>query len=425
MTRFVFLLLFCLAIAGCTPPPSGGMRPSSDAKGGSEPGGDGKTQSESGSDAGGGQKTSTGADTTAALTAEELRLGGVRVAEVKPRTVPRTLAVPSQVMTNDLATAHIATYTDGRVVDVIAAPGDRVRPGQVLAHLHSHIVHETVGALATDYANERRAQAAVNYAQAKRDRYVHLYGIQAASLEQRQTADQELVQAQTDLAAAGAAVIQERAHLADVLQISDEAVTPDTIYTYENVPIKSPIAGTVLAREITPGGVMQLGDEAFAVTNLSTIWDIASVNQADLGFLRVGQRALVRTDAWPGETFEGRVTLIGAALDPATRTVQVRIALPNAQGKLKPQMFSTATIDESTTRQALFVPQDALQTIDALSVVFVTSDGRRFSARTVRTAAPVGGEVEVVEGLRPGEHVAVAGAFMLKSALLKSTIGDE
>ena len=202
-------------------------------------------------------------------------------------------------------------------------------------------------------------------------------------------------------------------------------VTPETIYTYEDVPIKSPIAGTVLVRDITPGGVMQLGDEAFAVANLRTVWDLASVNQADLGFLRVGQSAAVRTNAWPGETFTGRVTLIGAVLDPATRTVQVRITLSNAEGKLKPQMFSTATIDETATRQALFVPQDALQTIDSLPVVFVTADGQHFTARTVRTAPPVGGEVEVTEGLRPGEHVAVAGAFMLKSALLKSTIGDD
>ncbi len=419
MSRWTSLLLVCLLLPGCSPPPSGGMRPSSDT-GGSKDGG----ASTGGAKTGEGHDTAA-SDTTVQLSPDELRLGGVRLAEISPRMVPRTLAVPGQVTANELATAHIATYTDGRVVDVIAAPGDRVRPGQVLAHLHSHVVHETVGALATDYANERRAQAAVAYTQAKRDRYAHLYQIQAASLEQQQSASQELVQAQTDLAAASAAVIQERAHLADVLQISDEMVTPDTIYTYEDVPIKSPIAGTVLLRDITPGGVMQLGDEAFAVANLGTVWDVASVNQADLGLLRVGQRALVRTDAWPGEVFEGRVTLIGASLDPATRTISVRITLPNGQGKLKPQMFSTASIDETATRQALFVPQDALQTINALPVVFATPDGSHFTARTVRTGPPVGGEVEITDGLRPGEHIAAAGAFALKSALLKSTIGDD
>ncbi len=454
-----FALLATLALAACSPPPSGGMRPSSDSKSGggsgstsggsgsgsgggnkdkaqgsnsggsSGGGGQGKSQAGAGgSDAsggGGGDSTSNAADTTLTLSPDELRRGGVTVVQVEPRQVPRTLSVPSQITMNELQTAHIAPYSDGRVTDVIAAPGDRVRRNQVLALLHSHIVHESVGALAMDYANERRAEAALTYAQSKRDRYAHLYQIQAASLEQQQISNQELAQAQNDLSNIKASIIQETEHLADTLQIPTEQVNPNTIYTFEDVPLKSPIAGTVVTRSIAPGMVLQLGQETYAVSNLSSVWNMASVSQTDLPYLRVGQRVTVRTDAWPGETFTGRVTLIGSALDPATRTIQVRATLDNRDGKLKPQMFTTATIDETAARQALFIPEAALQDVNSLPVVFVTGDGRRFTARSVKTAAPVNGEVEVTDGLRPGDHIAAAGSFTLKSALLKSSIGDD
>ena len=99
--------------------------------------------------------------------------------------------------------------------------------------------------------------------------------------------------------------------------------------------------------------------------------------------------------------------------------------MPNAQNKLKPQMFTTATLDETESRRAIFVPESALQDVNGLQAAFVTTDGTHFTARTVKTAAPISGQVEITEGLQPGDHIAIAGAFMLKSALLKSTMDSE
>ena len=451
------VVLASLAASGCSAPPSGGMRPSSKndsgGKGGSKGGKSGgksgsqagaqsgdKSGGKSGGSSGGGAGSSsdssnsnTATQTTITVSPQEQRLGGIRIAQVEPRMVPRTLTVPGQIMMDDQRTAHISPYFEGMVINVLRLPGDFVRRGDVLAHFHSHSVHETVGALAMDYANLARQQSAVAYAQQKRDRYSHLYSIQAASLEQQQGSQQELVQSQTELANAQAAVIMEREHLADLLQVPPASVTPATLYTYENLPIKSPIAGTVITRSITPGMVLEPGQEAYTVSNLGEVWMVAAVNETDLSHLRLGERVTVRSDAWPGETFTGRVTLIGSTLDPTTRTVQVRASLANPQNKLKPLMFTTATIDETKseadTRQALFVPESALQDVNGLQVAFVTDDGTHFTARTLKTAAPIptanGGQVEVTSGLRPGDHVAVSGAFMLKSDLLKSTMDSE
>lgn len=446
----IALVALLAASCGCSPPPSGGMRPSSDAKGGGDSkagggsggadkggkGGQGGQQSDKGgsgsnSGSGGGSSSSSDSgsspanDTTVTVSPDEQRLGGIRVVEVAARMVPRTLSVPGQIMMDDQRTAHIAPYSDGLVVDVLKVAGNFVQKGSVLAHLHSHSVHETVGALAVNFANVDRQQAAVAYATAKRDRYAHLYSIQAASLEQQQVSDQELVAAVTNLADAKAAVIMEREHLADILQIEPESITPATLYTYENVPVKAPMSGTVITRSITPGMAIAIGQEAYTISNLGEVWMVASVNETELPHLRVGQHVTVRTDAWPGQTFSGSVTLIGSSLDPATRTIQVRATMPNAQNKLKPQMFTTATLDETESRRAIFVPESALQDINGLQAAFVTNDGTHFTARTVKTAAPISGQVEITDGLQPGEHVAVTGAFMLKSALLKSTMDSE
>ncbi len=370
-------------------------------------------------------KGTTEPPNTVEVPLDQQQVAGIRVVQLEPRSVPRTLTVPGQIMMDEQRTAHISPYADGKVVDVLKMTGDPVRKGTVLAHLHSHSVHETVGTLVQAFANVARAQSAITYAENKRNRYQHLYSIQAASLEQQQGSEQELVQAQTDLKDAQAVVHMEREHLGDILQIEPESITPATLYTYENVPILSPISGTVITRTITPGMVFEPGNEAYTVSDLGTVWMVASVSETDLPRLRVGEHVSVATDAWPGQSFPGKVTLIGSSLDPATRTVQVRATLPNLAGRLKPQMFTTSNIDEAETRSAIFVPESAMQEVNGVQVVFVTADGTHFTPRALKTLPPIAGEVEVTDGLRAGDHIAAAGAFLLKSDLLKGTIGEE
>ena len=421
MTRVFALTLFILlALTGCSGGKMDGMKPSSDRKSG---GGSGKTGESDKS------QQNTAGEKRITVPPDQQQLAGISVAVVEPRTVPRTLSVTGQIVMNEQRTVHISPYADGRVMDVLKNQGDHVQRGQVLAHLHSHSVHETVGALAQDFANVTRLQAAVMYTQQKRDRYEHLYRIQAASLEQQQSSQQELMQAQNDLANAQAAVTMEREHLGDLLSVMPSSITPANLYQHELVPITTPISGTVITRSITPGMVLEPGNEAYTVSDLDEVWMIGQINEADLSHLQVGDDVIVRSDAWPDQTFPGTVTLIGSTLDPATRTVQLRITLPNHAGRLKPQMFATAVVGEAQSvrnmRQAVFVPEEALQEVNGILVVFITTDGTHFSPRSVKTMKPVNGQVEVKEGLRPGDYVAVKGTFMLKSELLKGTIDEE
>ncbi len=362
---------------------------------------------------------------TVTLTPEQQQQAGIRIAEVDVQPVARSLDVNGQVGMDEQHTAHIGALADGRITSVYVLPGANVRRGQTLAELHSHTVHETVGALLQAFADLDRQHGAVAFAQGARDRYQHLYSIQAASLEESQHANQQLVQAQTDLAAAEATVHMEREHLSELLQVNPESLTRTNLYNRELVPVRSVIDGTVITRTVTPGMVVQTGMDTFIVSNLSTVWITAALNEKDIALVRLGASARVTTDAYPGQNFPGRVGLVGDTLDPATRTIPVRIVVPNPGIKLRPQMFATASIAQPETRPAVFAPEDALQDVNGLQAAFVTADGKTFHAQAVQVGTRAGHRVEITNGLKPGDHIAIAGAFMLKSELLKGSVGEE
>jgi len=355
---------------------------------------------------------------------EDLGKAGIHIADVEVRSVPRQLTVAGQVVMDEKHTDHIGVLADGQIERVLVLPGDSVHAGQTLALMHSHMVHETEGALTQAYAAVDRQVSAVRFAEVNRDRYKHLLQLQVASQEEAQRADQELRQAQKDLADAQASVHMEREHLSELLQVAPSSLTPGHLYDKELIPIRAVAAGSVVQREVTPGQVLTLGSEAFVVSNLATVWVSAAVNEKDLPGVHRGARATVTTQGYPDTHFHGTVMMLGDQLDPQTRTVPVRVQVPNPGTRLRPGMFATALIDEPATRTAVFVPEPALQDVNGLQVVFVTTDGSTFQVRAVKLGLHSQGLAEVTEGLSPGERIVVDGAFMVKGELLKGSVGE-
>jgi membrane fusion protein, heavy metal efflux system len=383
----------------------------------------------------GGESDSTGSDAgessdastpvgTVKIDPANLSKAGIRVAPVEVRSMPRQLTVAGQVVMDEKHTDHIGVYADGQVERVLVLPGDNVRAGQTLALMHSHTVHETEGALVQAYAAVERQTSAVRFAEVNRDRYQHLLELQVASQEEAQRADQQLRQAQQDLTDAQANVHMEREHLSELLQVPPSTLTPGHLYDKELVPIRAVSAGSVIQREVTPGQVLNLGQEAFVVSNLATVWVTAAVNEKDLPRVHRGARAIVTTQGYGDTPFHGTVTMLGDQLDPQLRTVPVRIQVPNPGVKLRPGMFAKAVVDEPSTRTAVFVPDGALQDVNGLRVVFVATDSSTFAVRAVKLGSRAKGFVEVVEGLSPGDHIVVDGAFMVKGELLKGSVGE-
>ena len=419
--RRSMILLLILSAAGC-----------SKKQGGGPDGNSSSTQSASqadGSGSGGSGKAGQGSNGqaepgTVRIERQDQPKAGIVLAEIEARIMPQVLTVPAQIAMDDAHTSHVGAIASGRVTAVYVLPGQNVRRGMVLAQFHSDSVHETVGALAKAFADADRQRSAVVFALQTADRYSKLYAIQAASLEEKQRAEQELKQAQQSLTDAAADVHMEREHLSELLQVAPETLTPGTLYDRELIPIRSPMDGVVVARNVTVGQVIEAGFDAFDVSNLSTIWVIAAVNEKDLGLIHNGAHASVITQAYPQTVFAASVQRVGDLLDPTTRTIPVRIVARNPDMKLRPGMFASVHIDEPKTRTALFIPEDALQDVNGNQVVFTTGDGETFKAQIVKLGTRTEGKAEVIEGLKPGDHVVVNGAFMVKGELLKGTVGD-
>ena len=191
---------------------------------------------------------------------------GIQVARIEPRALPESFTAAGQIVMNEERTAHVGTYTDGRVIEVHANVGDSVRRGAVLARMHSHDVHETRAAYETALETVSRQQSAVAYQERMRDRMIRLYELKSASKQEVEKAEADLRSAQTDLANAQISVQKEVAHLTDILRLPASALANITEET-EQVPVVTPISGAVVSRTITPGTVVEPGEEVFTVSD--------------------------------------------------------------------------------------------------------------------------------------------------------------
>ena len=189
--------------------------------------------------------------------------------------------------------------------------------------------------------------------------------------------------------------------MTDILHIPIDGGPSQT--AEEGVPIFAPASGTVLQRKATVGSVVNAGDELLSLSDTRSLWMIAAANEVDLSKLRPGQAVRIEVRAYPDREFNGRILKLGEQLDPTTRTLQIRILVPNPQGLLKPEMYATASLPEGGKRAVLLLPEEAIQDINGVPAVFVRKSATEFEPRTVKTGRHVNGETEITEGLSPAK----------------------
>jgi multidrug efflux pump subunit AcrA (membrane-fusion protein) len=340
----------------------------------------------------------------------------------KAATEPEMLRVSGRITLADNRTWRVGIRTDGLVVAVYAGAGDYVRQGQVLARYHADEVRDSRAKYHSAQADLARAQSAAALAQRNLERAATLLELKAASQQQVDQARQDAVAAQSEVRSAQTEVDRLKDLLEDDLRVPAEPKPGDE--TADQVPIVAPASGFILEKNITLGKAIDTGDDTFVIGDLSQVWMLASVRQDQLGSLRLGQPARVSVTGVAGQQFEGRIANLGQALDPQTRTMQVRIVLSNSANQLRPEMLATAEIPAGPPRETVLVPSEALQQVDGQDVVFVRTAPDRFAVRPVQVAETHNGETPIVQGLKGGEQVVVKGSFVLKSQLLKATLEE-
>ncbi len=348
----------------------------------------------------------------------------IEVQAVRMSDLHGVLRLPGHIALPDNGSWRVGVLTDGRVEKVYANLGDYVHIGQILARMHSHDVHDARAAYQIAVADRARLESAQALAQTEYDRTQRLYALKAVSLEQTQIAHQELITAQTEATNAGTAVIRERTHLEDTLGVPADVPANSHNENDELVPIVAPASGYVLEKTVTPGATIQPSTDAFVIGDLSRLWMLASVTAEQLARLHIGQSASISLPDVPGDSFSGRVVNLGQQFDATTRQMQIRIEVANTGGRLRPEMLARAELPVGEKKTALLVPQDAVQQVNGQDAVFVRSSADHFVMRPIQAGQTTQGMVQVISGIQPGEQVVTHGSFLVKSQLLRASIGD-
>lgn len=188
------------------------------------------------------------------------------------------------------------------------------------------------------------------------------------------------------------------------------------------VTFHSPIHGTILSKNINEGDYVDEGTVMYRLADLSKVWIMLDIYEKDLRLVRHGQTVVIRTDSYPGEEFSGKVTFIDPVLDPTSRTATVRTEFANRHGRLKPNMFVSATL-EYAQEAPLTIPRQALLETGRRTVVWAEVDTNIFEPRDVRIGLRGERYVEVLDGIESGTFVAATGGFLIDSESLLQESG--
>ncbi len=193
----------------------------------------------------------------------------------------------------------------------------------------------------------------------------------------------------------------------------------------KSLELKAPIEGRITERKSTVGELIGKETEIYTISDPTDLWVLAEVKERDIAAVQIGQGASFTALAYPGETFHGKVVLLGNRIETESRTLEVRIEVNNADGRLKPGMFADVEIATTAVKDVLVISDQALQTLEDEQIVFVALSETKFEKRVVKTGLEQHGRVQIVEGIKEGERVVTEGSFILKSELLKGALGEE
>ncbi len=190
----------------------------------------------------------------------------------------------------------------------------------------------------------------------------------------------------------------------------------------KTLTLSSPVSGVVLKKDAVAGLAIMPGMPLYTIADLSTIWVLADVYQSEMALAVPGNAAVVSTSFLPGETFRGRIDFVYPTLTEETRTVKVRLVIPNPKGLLKPGMFVRVSLS-GKAREAMAIPRSALIQTGERQIAFVEQSAGVFAPREVKTGVQGKDFIEVLSGLSQGETVVTSANFLIDSESRIGAIG--
>jgi membrane fusion protein, copper/silver efflux system len=321
-------------------------------------------------------------------------LAGIRTAIVERKSLTRDIRTTAQIVADESRISHVHVkvggYIDRVFVDYV---GQLIKKGEPLFTLYSPDLVSTQ----EEYLIAKRGNATLGAAPFK------------------------------DVAQGAQSLLESTRQRMKLWDISDEQIKKldDTGKVERDITFYSPVTGFVTDRKAFPQTSVTPDTELYTVSDLSSVWATADIYEYEVPFVHVGQQVRFSLSYYPGKSYSGKISYIYPTVDPQTRTVKVRVDIPNPDFLLKPQMFADAQLKVNYGVQIL-VPQEAVLDSGKEQQVFVVRDGGAFEPRRVTLGPAIDGNVAVLSGLKPGEKIVTSGNFLIDSeSHMKSSAGGQ
>jgi cobalt-zinc-cadmium efflux system membrane fusion protein len=329
---------------------------------------------------------------------EIARLAGIKTVAAEARPGGARLSAIATIAYDATREAAVNARAAGVVRALKADLGQWVEAGAPLAVIESAAVgsdRSRLGAAAT-----RLAIADENH---RREQELFAKGI--AAQKDVRVAEERLAEARAEAAAARAAT---------------GVVGKGTAGAYT---LTAPIAGTVVRRGASLGRMVDAEEVLFEIVDTRAMWADVEIRETDLALVAVGQPVTIRVDVLGDRAYQGTLATLAPEVNPRTRTTRARVALENADGALRANMFARAEIALGGLRPTVMVPRAAVQRVKDVALCFVRVADDVFEVRRVKLGHSDDERVEIASGVAAGELVATEGSFLLKTETLKGSIG--
>jgi cobalt-zinc-cadmium efflux system membrane fusion protein len=322
-----------------------------------------------------------------------------------------------QIAFNEDASTVVLTPFSGRVTRLLAKVGDAVKRGDALFEIDSPEVVQAQTELIAAVHGVEKAKSQQAFAKRVLDRLERLLADKATAQREVDEARNNHAAAESDLMTAQGSLTAARNRLRVIVGREQEEVTRVERERVINplITVNAPIDGTVIGRKVGPGQYVRsdAGEPLYSVANLSTMWLKANVPENDIRHVRIGQQIEVKVAALPDRVFKARIIAIGAASDMLTRRIVVRSEIPNPDGALRAEMFATFKILTGQGTAAPAVPVEAVIREGDLSTVWVEREPMMFERRKVSLGIEQDGQLQILDGLKPGDTVVGRGAIFV------------
>ncbi len=357
------------------------------------------------------------------LPSQKQKEWGIVVGTAASQELSSTIQLPGILTLNQNRTAHISSLVAGKVASLAVDLGNRVNKGQVLLTVNSPD-------FARAQADFLQTMAKLNLSRKEYERAKML--LEEKAIEEREflRREAEFEKLSTEVGGLGAVLHAYGMDHEQTEKLIEKCANRESDgklceLADPNLPLLSPLSGTIIFRDVIVGEHVKPEKILFTVSDLSLLWAVLDAYEKDLPFINKDSRIVIQSSLYPEREWQGKITYISDIIDEKLRTVKIRIEVKNAQGLLKPNMYIQGIVqNKAGTQKLLAIPEEAVQNLNGEKIVFILEGQDVFSIRHVELGNKIGNQIIITQGLESGQRIVIKGAFTLKTELTKGTFGQ-